>query len=70
MPIQIENDQYEFDLKLVSHEAGNTTAEFQLYLEVQNVLVIYPVKIDITVVPNSENSNPESKPNQENAATD
>jgi hypothetical protein len=50
MPITIEDDHYEFDLRVGTSAAGKVDAEFNLFLEVKNVLVIYPVKFPIEVL--------------------
>ena len=50
MPITIENEGYEFDLIVRTVAAGKEVAEFNLFLEVHNVLVIYPVKFPIEVL--------------------
>jgi hypothetical protein len=49
MPITIENDQYEFELVVHTLAPGKLEPEFNLFLEVRNVLVIYPVKFEIEV---------------------
>lgn len=50
MPITIENEEYEFDLKVNALSAGTVDVDFNLFLEVKNVLVIFPVKFQIEVL--------------------
>jgi hypothetical protein len=54
MPITVENESYEFDLKVNTVAAGKLEPEFNLFLEVKNVLVIFPVKFEMTVTPKPE----------------
>lgn len=56
MPITIENEEYEFDLLIHSGDAVKLEPEFELYLDVKDVLVIFPVKFEIEVGPQPEES--------------
>lgn len=50
MPITIEDDHYEFDLRVNTSAAETVDVDFNLFLEVRNVLVIFPVKFPIEVL--------------------
>jgi hypothetical protein len=54
MPIAIENEEYEFDLLVSTVAAGKLEPEFNMFLDVKDTLVIFPVKFEIAVEPKQE----------------
>jgi hypothetical protein len=55
MPITIiENEEYEFDLLVSTVAAGKLEPEFNMFLDVKDTLVIFPVKFAIAVEPKQE----------------
>ncbi len=64
MPISIENEMYEFDLLVTTVAAGTVEPEFDLFLEVNNSMVVMPVKFSIVVEPKQEEAEPPPPENE------